>query len=782
MDYSKILSFRGNWRNYQARVLERANKYAMDGKIHIVAAPGSGKTTLGIELIGRMENPALILTPSVTIREQWESRIVEAFLLEGLNPKDYISQDLKNPRVITIATYQALHSAMNRYKGVLEEDGTTVSSLESDDKIARRTKDEIVDYSDFDVITQMKECGIQTLCLDECHHLRTQWWKALEEFRNGLGNPKMIALTATPPYDSTESLWKRYIDMCGEIDEEITIPELVKEGSLCPHQDYVYFNYPTKEEIEEIKKYKKENADDEVLKEEIQSNEKIDKILLTSKGKIKSIKEIVAAEVAGFGDQLRLLILTDYIRKEYESYIGTEQEVIALGVLPFFEQLRRECANMRNIELGVLCGTIVIIPANAKEALLQAIGDTGKVTFSTVGQLDEQEYVKVNAVGDSHFLTAAVTDIFSKGYIKVLIGTKSLLGEGWDSPCINSLILASFVGSFMLSNQMRGRAIRIFKDAPQKTSNIWHLVCLLPPRYDDATGEKSGDFKLLKRRMEHFLGLHYEKDVIENGIERLSIITPPFHEEHLNKINEKMLDMSCQREQLRTRWIQALDQSKQMEVVRQTAVEESALSKEEYNKAKGKKNLATVGVLGGLALTFTSLTPIGVGLAGFCAFYGLKNLPRYNKVKTPLKRLESIGQGVLEALLKKDMLEEKKSKVVVEEGKKNRQVIYLQSASGRDKLLFANCMNQMFSAMNDQRYILAKHGKRNGEDAYYSIPDVFARNKEDAQYFYSLIKSYIGSYDLIYTRSETGKKILEQAREKSIADANVRSTTSKKVI
>ena len=34
----------------------------------------------------------------------------------------------------------------------------------------------------------------------------------------------------------------------GEIDEEITVPELVKEGSLCPHQDYVYFNYPTKEE------------------------------------------------------------------------------------------------------------------------------------------------------------------------------------------------------------------------------------------------------------------------------------------------------------------------------------------------------------------------------------------------------------------------------------------------------------------------------------------------------------------------------------------------------
>lgn len=42
------------------------------------------------------------------------------------------------------------------------------------------------------------------------------------------------------------------MNMCGDIDEEITIPELVKEGSLCPHQDYVYFNYPTAEETKEI--------------------------------------------------------------------------------------------------------------------------------------------------------------------------------------------------------------------------------------------------------------------------------------------------------------------------------------------------------------------------------------------------------------------------------------------------------------------------------------------------------------------------------------------------
>lgn len=96
---------------------------------------------------------------------------------------------------------------------------------------------EEVDYSDFDVVAELKASGIGLICLDECHHLRSEWWKALEEFKEAIGGLKVVALTATPPFDSTPALWKRYMEMCGEIDEEITIPELVKERSLCPHQD-----------------------------------------------------------------------------------------------------------------------------------------------------------------------------------------------------------------------------------------------------------------------------------------------------------------------------------------------------------------------------------------------------------------------------------------------------------------------------------------------------------------------------------------------------------------
>lgn len=148
-----------------------------------------------------------------------------------------------------------------------------------------------------------------------------------------------------------------------------------------------------------------------------------------------------------------------------------------------------------------------------------------------------------------------MTELFYQGEIQVLIGTKSLLGEGWDSPCINSLILASFVGSFMLSNQMRGRAIRMMKDNPGKISNIWHLVYMseadIPSETSSLEKWDSPDFSTLEQRFESFLGVHYEKPVIENGLERLSFLHPPYTPEHIAAMNEKTLSLAADRNGLR---------------------------------------------------------------------------------------------------------------------------------------------------------------------------------------------------------------------------------------
>jgi len=868
-----------------------------DGKVHIVAAPGSGKTTLGIELIRRMNENVLILAPSVTIREQWVARIKDGFLLEGVDGDSLISQSLKEPKAITVATYQALHSAMVRFKGTLDDAGTE-DDKDADDVVEKRGKKdhtgadqsiEEVDFEGFNLIQTMKDNQLGLLCLDECHHLRSEWWKALEQFRKDCGELKVIALTATPPYDSTPTMWNRYMSMCGEIDEEITVPELVKEGSLCPHQDFVYFNYPTEEEKAEIQKFKERSKcmmeklmQDEDLLEAISSHgvltgvmkdeklyedkdylkaflvylqsknvefpkklqvtagtlklpkmnasymekllqgflysntdayaykqeyseklekelkaegliEKkqvvlntsaaVEKMLINSKGKANSIRDIVLHEYEAMGKDLRLLVLTDYIRKEYEKAVGVpEADINALGVLPFFEMLRREAGD--KLRLAVLCGTIVVIPAEAKEALEKEIEAIGKVTYSSIGALSETDYIKVEAVGDSHFLTGAITNLFSQGYMQVMIGTKSLLGEGWDSPCINSLILASFVGSFMLSNQMRGRAIRTFKQNPEKSSNIWHLVCLKP--WEEAKGEEeiSEDFSLLERRMEHFLGLHYTENTIETGLARLSFIKRPFDEANVAVINENMLKLSSERGSLKQRWNESLAIYKKMEIAEETEVVDEALTETVFKEAKGNALLGGIAAVGlGIASFATGGllgTLLGVG-AAYSAMKAIPNVPRVLTMNTPVKRLRSCGMGIRKALMNQDLIQTKGTTVAAETTKENKSYVYLCGGTSYEKNLFAECVQEFFADINDQRYILVKKRNRKGEDGFYSVPECFAKRKEDAENFVACITPYIGEYELVYTRNGKGKELLLEGRMKSLERGGSASTTRKVV-
>ena len=112
-DFS-LIKFKWTFRDYQQKVLDNANKHLLDKKIHIVAAPGSGKTVLGLELIRRLGAPALVLSPSVSIKQQWGDRFEECYLPETENVNEYVSFDIMKPSLLTSITYQALHAAVNR--------------------------------------------------------------------------------------------------------------------------------------------------------------------------------------------------------------------------------------------------------------------------------------------------------------------------------------------------------------------------------------------------------------------------------------------------------------------------------------------------------------------------------------------------------------------------------------------------------------------------------------------------------------------------------------------
>lgn len=94
------------------------------------------------------------------------------------------------------------------------------------------------------------------MVFDEAHHLKKEWWKSLTKIKENL-YCKIVALTATPPYDVDFAEWKNYIALNGPIDAEIYVPDLVKENDLCPHQDFVHYSFPSTAEFETIETQKK---------------------------------------------------------------------------------------------------------------------------------------------------------------------------------------------------------------------------------------------------------------------------------------------------------------------------------------------------------------------------------------------------------------------------------------------------------------------------------------------------------------------------------------------
>ena len=656
------MGFKKTWRPYQARVLSESGEHVQDQHIHVVAAPGSGKTVLGIEIARTLGGPTLILSPTLAIRDQWIERLTSDFLPDGWEVPGWISTDIRRPEFVTVATYQLLHSvctagpSRDEDNDHADDDGPDLSVDEAppgQEPTAR-----------IDIAGLLNRHGFKTLIVDECHHLRNEWWKSLTETVAGLIDVTIVALTATPPYDVSPWEWDRYIHMCGPVDAEIAVPELVKEGNLCFHQDYVYLSLPQEVEARRISQFRREvetfvddlrrdsafsaallahpwvqrsdeyaeeiladphylsaiavflssvgvkvpkklihvigvdneklprlNAEwlettltgflfDEVaaqpehepLAKEIEAKlrkiggierrkvllrntTQIRRLLTWSLSKLKSIAEIVKIESESLGPELRLVVLSDYIRRsELPGDRDEEWAPTRIGVSSIFETIRR--LNIEGLRLAAISGTLVIVPKSCDArfvAIAKELGIDARSVRMEPLEHDQDYYVVSQGSDQLSGIVRIVTDLFEEGSINALVGTKALLGEGWDAPAMNCLILASFVGSYMLSNQMRGRAIRVQPGNPEKTASIWHLVCV-----EQGIEQEGDDLETLSRRFRAFLGVSYTEPLIVNGIGRLALPDPPFSVSNAEAKNADTAARARDRGGLRQAWKEAL--------------------------------------------------------------------------------------------------------------------------------------------------------------------------------------------------------------------------------
>lgn len=198
----------------------------------------------------------------------------------------------------------------------------------------------------------------------------------------------------------------------------------------------------TEEAFNQLKSDLKANGLIERNQVKLIRNKKQDVLLNQSLGKLNAVRDIFKAEYQALGSNLRQLVLTDFIRKDFQVHLGDKNaQFTQLGVLSYFESIRREMIEQTwTVPVAVLTGSLVIIPTSAKEHLERFIPNS-RLSYDVIGQLSQEDYLKVSISGSYHDLVTALTQLFQDGYIKVIIGTKSLLGEGWDAPCVNSLIL-----------------------------------------------------------------------------------------------------------------------------------------------------------------------------------------------------------------------------------------------------------------------------------------------------------------------------------------------------
>ena len=855
------LNFIHSWRPEQQRVLDNVLSYLDDKRIHIVAAPGAGKTVIGIEIFNRLNLKALVVSPTRLIRNQWLERITD-FLPSDEIPS-WCSSTITACKQFTATTYQGLFSL--------------------DKKINQNDEN-----AQFGCISQwFSQQEFKLLILDEAHHLKAAWWKVLMKFVESNKDLIIISLTATPPYDASPQEWSRYQKLCGPVDEQISIPELVRSNSLCPHQDYIWMVKTDEKNVtslirhqQNLEKFIKSLENHAELNYLISTHQWLDEnriievndlfydldecfallsllkhrqrpipehllaileitadeipamsvssweellqgfldgkhypqaqviqtfretlaTLLKSKRflknkrvtldntkrkldafnktqeRIKACFDIAKLEQQARKQWMRLVVLSDFIRDE-KFQLALDGLEAPTGAYPIFHYFIHHFKHEISLKTVLLTGRLAIIP----KELIACVADllpNNKVDFEDYSE--NKNFVVLNNTTDE--LSAAFTELHKKGTILIIIGTRSLLGEGWDAPHVNALIMATQTGAYVTSNQIRGRAIRIDTNDEMKTSSIWHIVAVAA---DSAYNKYI--FNDLHKRFKTFAGLHANELKIESGIQRLTLVDKLKPEQNIISTSNQIMSQRLNDDifNLQARWQNALEKvthhrlktglqidfgkSKADNLSRYIAKLDSKLS-QRYKKYK-RLSLASL-IFAPIALSITGLAGLapvlsstGVITAGSLFMNKFINSRAIVGLKPQLYS-QLFARVVLETLHQLDLMQTDKknikSSLTITEVDEGYFRFSLANYTHKDNEIFLEALSQLLEEIKRPRYLIALAKNPIIQDIF-PVPAVFGMNKKSAEVFLNQWKKQLPEFKqshLIAASSEQGKNIL----------------------
>ncbi len=280
----------------------------------------------------------------------------------------------------------------------------------------------------------------------------------------------------------------------------------------------------------------------------------VDRVLARSESKTDAVVAIVGAEHRNLADGLRMLVLCDHERA------GATLPADLTGVIDQQSGSAHAMllALVEGAETGLLAPMLVTgkTVAGAPGTLLafkEWLPDRTLADKLRVEPLTGSTTTLSSLVGpwESRDWVALVTTYFEDGRTKVLVGTRALLGEGWDAKRITGLADVTAVTTITSVVQTRGRALRSDPLWPEKVAVNWSLVCVT-----DSHPKGGNDWDRLVRKHAGFMGLDVAGQIVD-GVAHLDPTFSPFVPPPVSEFaaaNARALLRSEQRALIREQW------------------------------------------------------------------------------------------------------------------------------------------------------------------------------------------------------------------------------------
>ncbi len=278
----------------------------------------------------------------------------------------------------------------------------------------------------------------------------------------------------------------------------------------------------------------------------------VDRVLARSESKARAAIEILAAESAELGSRLRALVLCDF--QDAGGMVPADLAgVLQAGSGGARLVLETLLADPQTAALDpvLLTGRHVACGPECAERLLKWLRETEPGLELAVAPWGDLAEITGAAGWEPRRYVPLVTRFHAEGGSRCLIGTRALLGEGWDAPAVNVVIDLTAATTPTSVVQARGRALRLDAGWPGKVADNWGVVCVTG---DHPKG--AADFDRFARKHDRYFALAQAGDIVSGVAHvdpRLSPYAPP-PEADFDTLNATMLRRAGERDGAPERW------------------------------------------------------------------------------------------------------------------------------------------------------------------------------------------------------------------------------------